>query len=120
MEILIVGAGLSGAVVARQLAEHGHKITIWDRRSHIGGNMYDYTDEHGILVHAYGPHTFHTNKKELFDYICRFAEWEPYYLKCGAEIDEKVTPTPFNFKTIDEYYSKEKAEELKNHIMIFI
>ena len=80
MEYLVIGAGLSGSVVARQLAEAGHKVEIWDRRHHIGGNMYDYIDEHGILVHKYGPHTFHTNKKVLYDYMCRFGEWIPYQL----------------------------------------
>ncbi|WP_197020754.1 FAD-dependent oxidoreductase [Selenomonas sp. AE3005] len=63
MEYLVVGAGLSGAVIARKLADNGHKVTIWERRSHIGGNMYDYKDEYGINVHKYGPHTFHTNDK---------------------------------------------------------
>ena len=116
MEFLIVGAGLSGSVIARELAEHDHKVTIWDRREHIGGNMYDYFDEHGILVHKYGPHTFHTKNKALYDYMCKFADWEPYHLTCGAEINGKFTPTPFNFKTIDDYYSESEAEELKQLI----
>lgn len=59
----MVGAGLSGGVIARVLAEHGNQVIIWDRRNHIGGNMHDYVDEHGILVHKYGPHTFHTKIK---------------------------------------------------------
>ena len=111
MEILIIGAGLSGAVIARELAERDHKVTIWDRREHIGGNMYDYVDEHNILVHKYGPHSF--------DYIKKFSEWIPYRLTCGAEIDGKVTPTPFNFKTIDDFYSENEAEEIKSEIKKF-
>ena len=116
MEYLVIGAGLSGGVIARQLAEAGHKVEIWDRRHHIGGNMYDYIDEHGILVHKYGPHTFHTNKKVLYDYMCRFGEWIPYQLTCGAVIKHQFTPTPFNFKTIDQFYSENDAALLKNAI----
>ena len=66
-DILVIGCGLSGAVVARELAQSGKKVIICERRNHIGGNMYDFVDEHGILVHKYGPHTFHTNNKDLFD-----------------------------------------------------
>lgn len=117
MDCLIVGCGLSGCVVARFLAEEcGKKVTVWERRDHIGGNMYDYVDEHGILVHKYGPHTFHTNMKKLYEYICKYTEWDEYKLTCMAEIDGKVTPTPFNFKTIDDFYSKGEAIELKQRI----
>ena len=82
MEYLVVGCGLSGAVVARHLAERGHRVMIWERRKHIAGNMYDHYDEHGILVHKYGPHTFHTKKKELYDFMCQWGEWKPYNLEC--------------------------------------
>lgn len=119
MDALVVGCGLSGAVVARHLAEAGKKVVIWERRDHIGGNMYDYVDEHGILLHKYGPHTFHTTKKNLFDYMARFCEWEEYRLTCGAEIDGICTPTPFNFKTIDDFYPPKEAEELKRRIAEF-
>ena len=66
---LVIGCGLSGAVVARHLAEQGKQVEIWERRNHIGGNMYDEVDQHGILIHKYGPHTFHTKEQRLFDYI---------------------------------------------------
>lgn len=115
-QALIVGCGLSGAVIARELAEKGYRVKVLEKRNHIGGNMYDYVDEYGILVHKYGPHTFHTKKKELFDYMCKFGEWEKYYLTCGAEIDGITTPTPFNFKTIDDFYSEDNAKELKAEI----
>ena len=115
-DILVIGGGLSGAVVARELAQSGKKVIICERRNHIGGNMYDFVDEHGILVHKYGPHTFHTNKKELFDYICRYEKWDEYRLYCGAVINGKCTPTPFNFQTIDDFYSTEEAFTLKSHI----
>ena len=104
---LIVGCGLSGSVIGRELAEDGHDITIWDRRDHIGGNMYDYLDEHGIIVHKYGPHCFHTNNKALYDYMCRYNQWRPFRIFCQAEINGKATPSPFNFQTIDDFYTKE-------------
>lgn len=117
MDALVIGCGLTGAVVARFLAEElNKKVVIWERRNHIGGNMYDYYDEHNILVHKYGPHTFHTTEKFLFDYMCRFAEWDEYKLTCMAYVNGKFTPTPFNFQTIDDYYDVEEADALKQRI----
>ena len=113
MDILVIGCGLCGAVFARHFAEHGKKVEIWERRNHIGGNMYDYVDGHGFLVQKYGPQTFHTKKQELYEYMCRFEEWEKYKLTCGAVWDNKYTPTPFNFTTIDTFFTSEKAENLK-------
>jgi len=115
-EVLVVGCGLTGAVIARQLAEAGRRVLIWERRDHIGGNMFDYMDSYGFLVQKYGPHTFHTNKKGLYDYICRFARWQDFHLTCGAVWDGRYTPTPFNFTTIDTFYPPEKAEALKGKL----
>lgn len=113
VDALIVGCGLCGSVIARELAETGKKVVIWERREHIGGNMYDYVDDHGFLVQKYGPHTFHTKKKELYDYMRRYASWQAYKLTCGAVWDGKYTPTPFNFTTIDTFFPPEKAAKLK-------
>ena len=113
VDCLIVGCGLSGAVVARELAEKGKRITILERRNHVGGNMYDFVDEHGFLVQKYGPHTFHTKKRALYEYMSRYEKWMPFRLKCGAIWDGKYTPTPFNFTTIDLFYPPDEAERLK-------
>lgn len=116
MRCLVVGCGLTGTVVARELAERGAQVEIWERRRHIGGNMYDYVDAHGFLVQKYGPHAFHTAKKELFEYICRFEQWQEYRLACGAVWDGRYTPTPFNFTTIDTFYQPEEAAQLKEKL----
>jgi len=114
---VVVGCGLSGAVIARELAESGYRVRIIERRNHIGGNMYDYVDEYGVLVHKYGPHTFHTTKKELFDYICKFGQWDEYKLTCGAVICGKCTPTPFNFQTIDDFFNNDEAKIMKKELL---
>jgi UDP-galactopyranose mutase len=116
MDCLVVGCGLSGAVVTRNFAELGRHVAIWERRDHIGGNMYDYVDEQGFLVQKYGPHTFHTREQKLYDYMCRFEQWQDYKLTCGAVWDGKYTPTPFNFTTIDTFYPPEQAEKLKKKL----
>lgn len=117
IDTIVVGAGLTGATIARYIAdEMNKKVLIIEKRDHIGGNLYDYVNEQGILVHQYGPHTFHTNKKELYDFICKYSEWDMYRLTCGAVIDGKYTPTPFNFTTIDDFFEHDKAEAIKRAI----
>lgn len=116
MDCLIIGCGLSGAVAARKYAELGKQVTIWERRDHIGGNMFDYVDKHGFLVQKYGPHIFHTHNIDVFNYIQQFEQWNPFHLVCGAEWSGKYTPTPFNFTTIDTFFSPEKAAKLKKKL----
>lgn len=86
MKILIVGCGLSGTVIARELAQHGHQITMIDKRDHIAGNCYDYVNEHGIRIHKYGPHAFHTNNEEVVNWLLQFGEWFDFKLKVKAQI----------------------------------
>ncbi|EJP7863299.1 UDP-galactopyranose mutase [Campylobacter jejuni] len=116
MDILVIGSGITGATIARILAEKGNNVTIWERRNHIGGNMYDYIDEYGILVHKYGPHTFHTSKRYLYDFVLKYSEWIDYKLVCGAKIDDKIVSVPFNFHTIDTFYNKDESKFLKQKI----
>ncbi len=111
---IIAGSGLSGSVYARQMAEKGHRVLVLERRNHIGGNVYDEKNSNGILIHKYGPHIFHTNSDEVYQFITRFAEWVPFKLKCEVEMLGKSTPSPFNFKTIDQFYPSEKAALLKD------
>lgn len=118
-KIIIVGCGLCGGVIARECAEAGFNVRIFERRNHIAGNLFDYVDDHGILVQKYGPHTFHTTKKIIYDYIRKFSDWTEYKLKCGAVINGICTPVPFNFQTIDQFYSVNDAKLLKNHISKF-
>jgi len=100
MKILIVGAGFSGAVIARELAEDGHEITVIDKRDHIGGNAFDYTNELGIRIHKYGPHLFHTNNKDVFEWLSRFTEWAPYFHKVKALLKNgQYVTLPINKET---------------------
>ena len=116
-DAIIIGAGLCGSVIARYLAQDCEKkVLILERRNHIGGNMYDYRDENGILVHKYGPHVFHTYNDELFKYMEKYSEWKDFSIKCRVFMKGKFTPSPFNLKTIEDYYSKENSDRLKEEI----
>jgi UDP-galactopyranose mutase len=98
--ILIVGSGFSGAVIGRELAEEGYKITIMDKRDHIAGNAYDYENEYGIRLHKYGPHLFHTNNKKVFDWLSKFTEWVEYKHKVKAMLEDGTLVTlPINNET---------------------
>lgn len=108
--VIIIGAGFAGATVANVLANKGKNVLIIDKRDHIGGNAYDYMEE-DILIHKYGPHIFHTNSKEVFDYLSNFTEWYKYEHKVLGHVDNKLVPIPFNFKSIEECLP-EKAEKL--------
>lgn len=103
-DFLIVGAGLAGGVLAERLASRGNKILIVDKRNHIGGNTFDYYNEDGILIHKYGPHIFHTNSKDVFDYLGRFTDWRPYEHRVLASVDGMKVPIPINLNTINELY----------------
>jgi len=100
-KILIVGCGLSGCVIARELAEAGYLVDIIDKRPHVAGNCYDYEDEHGIRIHKYGPHIFHTSNQKTFDWMSRFTEWVDYEHKVLALLaDGNFVPFPPNDTTL--------------------
>lgn len=110
IDFLIVGAGFSGIVCAEQLAKAGKKVLIIDKRSHIGGNAYDCLDEHGVLIHPYGPHIFHTNSKRIFIYLSRFTDWHFYEHRVLAQVDDKLYPIPINRITINRLYGLNLSE----------
>ncbi len=101
---LVVGAGYAGAVVSRELAEAGRKVLIIDKRPHIAGNAYDEFDSHGILIHRYGPHIFHTNGQRIFDYLSKFTEWHPYEHRVRAVVKGEQLPFPINRDTLNRLY----------------
>jgi len=87
------------------------KVLIVEKRNHIGGNAYDEFDEHGILVHKYGPHIFHTNSKKVFEYLSQFTEWIPYEHKVLAKLNGELYPIPINRLTINKLYNLELKSE---------
>ncbi len=104
-DYLIVGAGFAGSVMAERLASQANKkVLIIDKRNHIGGNAYDYYNEEGILIHKYGPHIFHTNSKEVFEYLGQFTPWRPYEHKVLGSVDGQLVPIPINLNTINQLY----------------
>lgn len=106
-DYLIVGAGFSGAVMAERLAtQMNKKVLIAEKRTHIGGNAYDECDEHGLLIHRYGPHIFHTNDKNVFNYLSQFTEWTPYEHRVLANHNGNLYPIPINRITLNKLYGK--------------
>lgn len=104
-DYLIVGAGFAGSVLAERLATRSNKkILIIDKRPHIAGNAFDHYNEEGILVHKYGPHIFHTNSKDVFDYLSQFTEWRSYEHRVLASVDGQLVPIPINLDTINKLY----------------
>ena len=104
-DYLVVGAGFAGATIAERLAaDAGKNVLVCERRRHIGGNAYDHYDEAGVLVHKYGPHIFHTNSREVYDYLSRFTAWRPYQHRVLASVDGQLLPIPINLTTVNRLY----------------
>ena len=110
---VIIGAGVAGCVAARDLAEFGRKVLVLEQRDHIGGNCYDEKDEHGILIHKYGPHIFHTKEQKAYDYLSRFTDWYEFGHEVVANVHGKLIPVPFNLNTLHMVYEQEKADALE-------
>lgn len=115
-EIVIVGAGLSGLCLAERLANVAkRKVLILEKRDQIGGNCYDFYDSKGVLVSKYGPHTFHTNEKRVYDYVRKFGEWEKYEYQVSSLVEEKLVPIPVNIETINVLFGSgiKNGEEMR-------
>ncbi|HEY0083039.1 MAG TPA: UDP-galactopyranose mutase [Pyrinomonadaceae bacterium] len=120
-DYLIVGAGYAGSVLAERLARvSGKRVLVCDRRPHIAGNAYDHYNDAGVLVHKYGPHIFHTNSREVFEYLSQFTEWRQYEHRVLASVDGQLLPIPINLDTINQYYGLNltsfQVEEFLNSI----
>lgn len=114
---IVIGSGVAGSVIARSLADQGKKVLVLEKRHHIGGNCYDEFDEHGVLIHTYGPHIFHTSKKHVFDYLSRFTKWYEFDHQVVANIHGTLMPIPFNLNTLHMVYDQEKADELESKLI---
>ncbi len=118
-DTLVVGAGYAGSIMAERLASQlGQRVLVIDRRDHIAGNAYDYYDEHGVLVHKFGPHIFHTNSEKVVDYLSEFTDWRPYEHRVVAHVDGKLVPMPINRTTLNELYglSMRSDEEVERFL----
>lgn len=103
-DFIIAGAGFSGSVLAERLASAGKKVFVCDKRPHVGGNAFDFYNEDGILIHKYGPHIFHTNSDEIFNYLSRFTRWRPYEHRVLADVRRQLVPIPINRTTLNALY----------------
>lgn len=113
-DFLIVGAGLTGAVLAERLASQlDRRVLVIDRRGHIAGNAHDRLDEHGVMIHQYGPHLFHTNSAQVWNYLSGFTEWHPYEHRVLAEIGGQRVPVPFNLTCLHTLFPQAQATRLE-------
>src|SRR6195952_3785487 len=104
LDALVVGAGFSGAVIAERLADQGMQVLLIDKRPHIGGNAYDTIDRHGVRIHPYGPHIFHTNGMRIAEYLSAFTTWRPYEHRVLAKVGAQLLPIPININTVNRLY----------------
>jgi len=112
-EIIVVGSGFSGSILARKIAEElGRKVLVVEKRGHIGGNMYDEYDGHGILIQKYGPHFLNTNKYSVIRFLQQYAELFPFAVELLSFVDGRHVRLPFNFETAQQLIGPEKAESL--------
>lgn len=110
-DVLIIGAGMTGCVAARCLADNGLRVLLAERRKHVGGNCHDAKDEYGILVHSYGPHIFHTRRRKVVDFLSRFTAWRRYEHRVMARVEGRLVPLPFNLTAL-EICLPDKAQKL--------
>ena len=116
-DVIIIGAGFAGATLANKFAEDKKKVLLVDKRNHIGGNMYEEERKNGLRVHLYGPHIFHTNDREVFEYLKQYTEFYFYEHRVLANINNVLVPVPFNFKSIELLFDKKNADSIKNKLL---
>ena len=110
---LIVGAGFTGAVLAERIASQlGDPVVLIDQRPHIGGNAYDFYNEHGVLIHKYGPHIFHTNAPRIVEYLSQFTRWRPYEHRVLGLVDGCFVPLPFNLTAMEQVFGAAEGSRL--------
>lgn len=116
-DYIVVGAGFAGAIVANRLAANGSRVLVIEKRNHVAGNMYDYVDKCGIIVHKYGPHILMLNRSEVFNFLSKYTDW--VYPKTILEtyIDSKFIPLPINLNSVNLMYEKEKAEKISEELI---
>jgi UDP-galactopyranose mutase len=113
-EYVVIGAGLAGAVIAERIATIlKRNVLVIEKRDHIGGNCYDEYDAHGVLIHKYGPHIFHTDNEKVWQYMSLFTKWNKYIHKVLVNIDGENVPLPFNFKSLSQLFDKDNAAATK-------
>jgi UDP-galactopyranose mutase len=111
-DVVVVGAGFAGSVIAERMASQlGKRVLVLDRRDHIGGNAYDEPDDAGVVVHRYGPHIFHTNSADIFDYLSGFTQWRPYEHRVLAQVRGQLVPIPINRTTINRLFGLDLRDE---------
>lgn len=117
-DFIIVGAGLAGIVMAERIANVlGREVLIIEKRDHVGGNCYDFLDDHGILIHKYGPHIFHTDFEEVWSYFSQFTEWQDYQHKVLGYIDGFKVPIPFNLDSLHQLLPEDLASDLESKLI---
>lgn len=116
-DVVVIGAGLAGSVLAERFASDGKKVLLIERRRHVAGNCHDEVDANGILIHKYGPHLFHTDDAQIWDYLSRFTEWHLYHHRVKAVIDGKPVPIPFNLNTLREVFPQSLADKLETALL---
>jgi UDP-galactopyranose mutase len=116
VDAVVIGAGVAGCTLSRLLADKGCNILMVEKRPHIAGQAYDETDAHGILVHRYGPHLFHTNNPALVSFLSQFTGWHPYEHKVLAAVDGQFVPVPFNLDSLGKLYPSDKASALEKKL----
>lgn len=117
LDWIVVGAGFTGATFAQRMASAGKRVLVVERRGHIAGNAFDDDNEHGILVHRYGPHIFHTNSEVVWRYLSQFTEWRLYEHRVLGLIESKLVPIPFNLDSLAVLFPAQAAARIHNALI---